>query len=262
MLNKHSVVSWEKKDSIGIITLNNPPLNVLDVNLKSQLSVVLEEIENSLEVTVVIIHGGNKSFMAGADIKNFNSLMSNAERAYISSRENHRIFNQVENLTKPVIAALTGFALGGGCELALACDFRIAEKSLKIGLPEIKLGLFPGAGGTQRLPRIIGKSKAKEFMMLGDHLDADAAYKIGLVDKVVPDGEALQAALKFANKLASRPGVALKMIKALVNKGMETDQEQGMFLESVLIEQVFKTEDVREGVDAFLKKRKPYFKNK
>ena len=258
---KEGSVWLEKEGVICTITLNNPPLNVLDEKLKDDLSEACRIIENDLDATVVVIKGGEKAFMAGADIKGFPDYFERSEKAFLSSRKNNTVFLQVENLPQPVIAALEGYALGGGCELALACDFRIAGEGLKIGLPEIKLGLFPGAGGTQRLPRLIGKVLAKKMMMLGDNIDAQKALQIGLIDQIAPQGKAYSEAMKFARELATRPGTALKMIKSLVNRGSEMEIEQGLFWESASIERVFKTQDIQEGVDAFLKKRDPKFKH-
>ena len=258
---KEGVVQLEKDGEIAIATLNNPPLNVLDDIVSQELSEVCQLIEENLEVTVVVIKGNEKAFMAGADIKVFPEFIERSEKAFLSSRKNNKIFSRLENLSQPVIAALEGHALGGGCELALACDFRIAGEGLQIGLPEIKLGLFPGAGGTQRLPRLIGIAKAKKMIMLGDSLSAQEAFQVGLVDKVTPSGEAYRETMNLARELASRPGAALEMIKSLVDRGSEMDLEQGLYWESVLIGRVFKTEDIKEGVDAFLNKRKPSFKH-
>ena len=202
--------------------------------------------------------------MAGADIKEFPTMMkmTQDELKQHLLQGSHRVFDLIESSPKPTIAVLNGYALGGGCELALSCDLRIAEEHAQLGLPEIKLGLFPGAGGTQRLPRLIGKSRAKELMYLGDPISAEEALRIGLVNKVVPKGEGLQAAQAMAEKIAGYSLQALSRIKKAVNEGMERSFHSAIELEADLFSEVFHTEDAKEGVQAFIEKRPAKFKHR
>jgi len=198
--------------------------------------------------------------MAGADIKEFPGWVDlGKEELRTIARRNQEVFDLIENLPKPTIAMLNGFTLGGGCELALACDIRIAEEHAKLGLPEIKLGLFPGAGGTQRLPRLIGPAKAKELMYSGNSISADESLKIGLVNQVVPQGEGMKAAKSMAHKLAAHSLQSLSRIKKAVNEGTDQSFDSGLDLELSLFVEVFGTEDVREGVQAFIEKRPAKF---
>jgi len=192
-----NLVSFEKQDGIATVTINNPPLNVLGRKVVEQLNDVFSTIAIDPDIITIILTGaGDRAFMAGADIKEFpEKLGGNMKEGSIKT---HHTLNLIASLPKPTIAMLNGITLGGGCELALTCDFRIAEEHVQIGLPEIKLGIFPGGGGTQRLPRLIGKTKAKELMFTGDPLTAQEAKEIGLVSKVVPKGEGMEAAVKLA----------------------------------------------------------------
>lgn len=252
-------VSLEKVDRVAVVTIDNPPLNVLSKPVTQQLGETFAKIAQDRDVIVALLTGtGQKAFMAGADITEFpESIGKPGMKEKIL--ETHRVFNQIERMPKPVIAVLNGITFGGGCELALACDLRIAEAHAQIGLPEIKLGLFPGGGGTQRLPRLIGEAKAKELMFLGEPIDANEAEKIGLVNKVVSSGDGLSAALKAANKMSSYSLQALSRIKAAVNQGLDLTIDQGLDVEADLFDEVFQTKDVEEGVRAFIEKRKPSF---
>ncbi|MCL6611034.1 MAG: enoyl-CoA hydratase [Peptococcaceae bacterium] len=258
------MVNWEKKDSVGVITVNNPPVNALSVKVASEILECLNEMEQDDGVRVVVVTGaGPKAFMAGADIKEFPLIMQGkpgAAGAYAAGA--HNMFNRLDGFPKPTVAAINGLALGGGCELALCCDLRVAGENALLGLPEIKLGLFPGGGGTQRLPRLIGEAKAKELMYTGDFIPAREALRIGLVNSVVPQDEVLNAALELASKIARRPGVALSLIKQCVDRGLQMTLEEGLRLECDLFDRVFLTEDVREGVSAFIEKREPRFSHR
>lgn len=261
--SERKYVSWTK-DENGVATLvvDNPPMNVLSGAVSDELKQCVEEIGVDPDVVAVVVTGaGERAFMAGADIKEFPQMMtpggakSGAERI-------HAALNALDFLPKPTIAAIHGYALGGGLELALACDIRVAAENAQLGVPEIKLGLFPGGGGTQRLPRLIGEGKAKELMYTGDPVKAEEALRIGLVNRVVPAGEDVKAAQELARTIASRAGVALSLIKRAVDQGTQKTLLEGLQLERELFDKVFQTEDVREGVDAFINKRPAKFKHR
>jgi enoyl-CoA hydratase/carnithine racemase len=224
-------------------------------------------------VVVAIITGqGERAFCAGFDIKEFPNLMAPGGRAAPCAdtvapaerlaRALHTGLGKITHLGKPTLAAVNGLALGGGLELAMACDLRIVSANAQMGQPEIKLGLFPGAGGTQRLPRLVGAGIAKELMYLGDPIGAEEAYRIGLANKVVPAGEALTAAQEMGQRMAGMAGVALRYIQEAVNRGLDTTLDAGLQIEADLFAKVFQTEDVREGVEAFINKRQPNFRHR
>lgn len=262
-MSDQRLVKLSKEDGIAIITIDNGPMNVLSQEVVRQLDEVCDVIAKDSEVVVAIVTGsGERAFMAGADIKEFPASMKLTEEEMVAgSLKMHTIFNKIDFLKKPTIAAINGLAFGGGCELAMLCDIRIAEEQALLGLPEIKLGLFPGGGGTQRLPRLVGEAKAKELMFTGDPISAQIAKEIGLVNQVVPKGEALQAAKRMARTIAEKSLPALSLIKEAVDKGMEVSIEEGIKIEAQLFAKVFQTEDIREGVAAFIEKRKPNFKH-
>jgi enoyl-CoA hydratase len=210
-------------------------------------------------VKVIILTGaGDKSFVAGADISEFLTL--EPATCYDFSQRGQGVLNKIENLGKPVIAAINGFALGGGLEIAMACTLRIASENARVGLPEVTLGVIPGYGGTQRLTRLVGKGKAMEIVLTGDMVDAHEAYRIGLVNKVVPSAELKDAAVQLAKRLMKNGPYALKVAMRAVN--YDPVLESGFRFESVNIAQVLNSEDMKEGVNAFLEKRKPVFKGK
>ncbi|TCP54668.1 enoyl-CoA hydratase/carnithine racemase [Tumebacillus sp. BK434] len=250
-----------KENGIAILTIDNPPLNVLSERVGLEIRECVTEVEHDEEVVVLIVTGAGRAFIAGADIKEFPSKMARGE-AKKMALEHFHTYNRLDFLPKPTIAALNGVTLGGGLELAMACDIRIAGESVKLGLPEIKLGLFPGAGGTQRLPRLVGEGRAKELMFIGDPITAQEAWQIGLVNKVVPDDKVLTSALDMANVLATRTLTALSRIKKAVDKGLEMDLTSGVLYEAELLDEVFQTEDIVEGCNAFLEKREPKFKHR
>lgn len=260
-----TLIDINKEDHIAFLTLNNPPVNVLSLELIDELNQVFSELAADEETRVVVVTGaGDKAFMAGADVRGFPRLLElrRAGAAKQSTIPGHRMLSGVENFPKPVIAAVNGMALGAGCELALACDIRIAAQSAQFGLPEIKLGLIPGGGGTQRLPRTISVSKAKEMMFTGDAISAEEAKECGLVSRVVPDDELAATVRELAVKLTKRSGASLKGIKEAVNRGLQTSIEEGLKIELDLFDQAFLSDDGREGVGAFLEKRKPVFTHK
>lgn len=250
---------WHKEEKIAVVWIDHPPVNVLSVEVLNQLEEVIQQIAADAEVAAVIITGsGEKAFMAGGDIKSFPLLLGTGEEAGRAfARRLHEVFNQLDFLEKPVIAAINGVALGGGCELALACDIRIAEEQAQIGLPEIKLGILPGAGGTQRLARLVGEAKAKEMMFTGDYLSAEVAKQIGLINRVVPQGMALIAARDLAAKLARHSAPALARIKKSVDQGLELPLQEALVLEARYLGELFQTEQAQEGIQAFIEKRAP-----
>jgi len=262
-MSEKRLVAWQKEDGLGIMTINSPPVNALSKQVISEILLCVKEMEADTEVRAMIITGaGDKAFVAGADIKEFPKLMEGkAGAAAEYSKNAHKMFNAIDNFPKPTIAAVNALALGGGCELALACDLRVASKKALLGLPEIKLGVFPGGGGTQRLPRLVGEAKAKELMYLGNFISADEALQIGLVNRVVSPEKILEAAKALGKEIAGRSGVALNLIKQCVDRGLQMTLEEGLRLEIDLFDRVFLAEDVKEGVSAFMEKRTPKFKH-
>ncbi len=263
-MDEQRLVRLIKDDGIAIITIDNGPMNVLTEKLIFQLGETCDTIAQDPEILVAIVTGaGDRAFIAGADIKEFSLFMDRTEEEMLASQiKKLASLNRLAVLDKPTIAALNGLALGAGCEVAMLCDIRIAEEQVLLGQPEIKLGLFPGIGGTQRLPRLVGESRAKELMYLGEPITAQTAKEIGLVNQIVPQGESLQAATKMARTIAQRSLPALRFIKEAVNKGMQLSLEEGIKLEAELFTKVFQTEDIREGVEAFLEKRPAKFSNR
>ena len=258
-----SFVNWTQEGNIAFVVNDNPPMNVMSAQVAMELMECLKEINENEECRALVLTGaGEKAFMAGANIKEFPQFFNVPGATYSFTNKLHDVLLYLENLPIPTIAAINGFTLGGGLELALAFDIRIASDKALLGLPEIKLALFPGAGGTQRLPRLVGPSKAKEIMFSGDPINAEEALKIGLVNKVVPHEEVLSSSKEYANTLASRAGSAVKLIKDAVNRGMKMTLEEGLKVEQDLFDRVFQTEDVSEGVNAFLEKREADLKHK
>jgi len=258
----YKTLFYEKKENIGLLTINRPEkMNAISQELTAELSQLLDEIENDEKLRVLVITGaGDKAFVAGADI---NELVNrDARLGRRVSRERQEIFSRIENLHVPVIAAVNGYALGGGLELALACSIRICSEKAQFGAPEVKLGIIPGDGGTQRLPRLVGHGRAMEMIITGDFIDAQEAYRIGLVNKVFPPEKLKEAAMELAQKIASRPPLAVRYAKEAVNRSQEGDTASGFALESYLHALSCTTEDKKEGVSAFLEKRKGKFKGK
>jgi enoyl-CoA hydratase len=251
----------DKNDGICTVKINNPnSLNALNSDVLTDLELVFDEIEKDEEISVVVLTGEGKAFVAGADIaymKDLNVLEGKKFGEYGS-----RVFRKIETLNKVVIAAVNGFALGGGCELCMACDIRIASSKAKFGQPEVGLGITPGFSGTQRLPRLVGVGKAKELIYTGNIIKADEAYNIGLVNKVVEPDELMNEVNTMAKKINSNARIAVKYCKESINKGIETDIETGISYESNLFGLCFATEDQKEGMSAFVEKRSSNFKGK
>ncbi|WP_186778592.1 enoyl-CoA hydratase/isomerase family protein [Streptomyces salinarius] len=243
-------VHLEVAEGVGTLRLDRPPMNALDVATQDRLKELAEEVTRREDVRAVVIHGGEKVFAAGADIKEM-QVMDHA--AMIArSRALQDSFNAVARIPKPVVAAVTGYALGGGCELALCADFRIAGENAKLGQPEILLGLIPGAGGTQRLSRLIGPSKAKDLIFTGRQVKADEALALGLVDRVVPAAEVYEQAHAWAARLAKGPAIALRAAKEAIDTGLETDIETGLAVERNWFAGLFATEDRERGMRSFV----------
>ncbi|MGC9148783.1 MAG: 3-hydroxyacyl-CoA dehydrogenase/enoyl-CoA hydratase family protein [Sulfolobales archaeon] len=246
---------------IAWIILNRPErLNAINIDMLKELSKTLDDLEEDDRIRVVILTGSGRAFSAGADVTGFVGITP--VKAAIFSRKFQEILNKIEYYTKPVIVAINGYALGGGLEMAMSGDLRIASETAQLGQPEINLGIMPGAGGTQRLPRLIGKSKAKEIIFTGDMISANEALKLGLVDYIAPPEKLLDEARRIALKLSEKPPIALMAAKHAINVGLETNIWTGLAYESSLFGLLFSTEDVIEGVSAFLEKRKPKFKGK
>jgi enoyl-CoA hydratase len=251
---------YEKRDQIAFITVARPKvLNALNRQCVEELSHAMQSVQDDLDVRVAILTGeGEKAFVAGADISELAVL--DAAEAEAHARRTHAIFSLVENCEKPVIAAVNGFALGGGCELALACAIRLASENARFGQPEIKLGMIPGFGGTQRLPRLVGKGRALQMLLTGDMIGADEAFRIGLVNAVLPAGELLPHAEALAKKIIANAPVAARYCLDAVNHGLSMTLESGIAYETALFGLCFSTADKNEGTRAFLEKRAPQFK--
>jgi enoyl-CoA hydratase/carnithine racemase len=252
-------VLYEKKDAIAYVTVNRPKvLNALNTPTWKDLRIAFEDARDDATVLGVILTGaGDKAFIAGADISEL--AHATAIDAEQSSRFGQGVLDLIENLGKPVIAAISGFALGGGCETAMACTIRVAVDSAKFGQPEVKLGLLPGGGGTQRLPRLVGKGRALQLILSGEMISALEAYRIGLVNEVVPAANLIARAEQILKQIASNAPVSVRLSLEAVNRGMDTSQSEGFALEASYFGLCAATEDKKEGTSAFLEKRAPQF---
>jgi enoyl-CoA hydratase len=252
----------ERDGAVAVLTINRPQvLNALSTATLDALRSAVLELEHDPAIRVVILTGaGDKAFVAGADINEL-AVQRPAEGKEHALRGQH-VFNLIENLGKPVIAAINGYALGGGCELAMACTLRLAADTARLGQPEINLGIIPGYAGTQRLVRLVGKGAALELLLSGRHVTAADALQIGLVNRVVPAAELMTEARKLALELATKPPIAMRYIIEAVNRGVDIPLEQGQYLEATLFGLVASTDDMREGTTAFLEKRKADFKGR
>lgn len=249
-------------DGIGLITFNRPKsLNALNLETLDQLLQVLTNMEQTDDVRVLVLTGsGEKSFVAGADISELATFTTLQIKCV--SQKGHEVLKKLEAMPQPVIAAVNGFALGGGLEIALACDFIYASKHAKLGLPEIKLGIIPGYGGTQRLPRLIGRNMAKEMIYTGKLISADTAKEIGLVNKVCPPESLMEEVMATAKGISAKGRVSLRAAKQTINIGMNVDLNSGTQLEENAFAVCFSSEDAQEGTHAFLEKREPEFTGK
>jgi len=247
---------------IALVTINRPDkLNALNAEVKNEMESLFTDLKSNDDVYVVILTGaGEKSFVAGTDISELLDLNEDSGKEFAEGGQD--IFSLIENLGKPVIAAVNGFALGGGCELALACTIRIASDNARFGQPEVNLGIIPGYGGTQRLARLVGKGIAHEMILTGNHINADEAYRIGLVNKVVPQSQLIDVAKSIAQTITQKGQIAVRFALKAVNMTDETNLLEGLELEASLFGKCAATGDSKEGVKAFLEKRKPEFTNK
>src|SRR4026207_2286409 len=252
-------VLYEKKGAIAYVTINRPKeLNALNLKTWENLRAAFEDARNDTAIRGVILTGaGDKAFIAGADISELAQVT--AVQAERSSSYGQEVLNLVENLGKPVVAAINGFALGGGCETAMACTIRLATESARFGQPEVKLGVLPGGGGTQRLPRLVGKGRALQLILSGEMISAQEAYRIGLVNEVVPAAELVPRAEAIFKQIFANAPLAVRYSLEAVNKGLETSQTEGLALEASFFGLCAGTEDKQEGTQAFLQKRAPQF---
>ena len=255
-------VLYEKKGAIAYVTLNRPKvLNALNQRTWQDLRAAFEDARDDADVRGVILTGaGDKAFIAGADISELAQVT--AVQAERSSTYGQEVLNLVENLGKPVVAAINGFALGGGCETAMACTIRLATESARFGQPEVKLGLLPGGGGTQRLPRLVGKGRALQLILSGEMIAAQEAYRIGLVNEVVPAADLIPRAEAILKQIFANAPLAVRYSLEAVNKGLETSQTEGLALEASFFGLCAGTEDKQEGTRAFLEKRAPQFQGR
>lgn len=250
------------EDALAIITIDRPPVNALNRQTVQELDQAIEAVRTQEAVKVVILTGGGSfAFVAGADIKEISHLNSSQEAAQVAA-QGQAVITKIQRLGKPVIAAINGVCLGGGNELAMACHLRIAGDRTRFGQPEINLGIIPGFGGTQRLPRLIGKAKAIELTLTGDLLTAQEAHRLGLVNHVVPQDQVLKVAKDVARKIASKGQVAVRLALEALEAASDQPLDAGLALEARLFGQVAATEDAREGVKAFLEKRQPRFQDR
>ncbi len=257
---KNILLSFDEQ--IGMLTINRPKaLNALNTETLKELQMAIQEVKDHSEARVLILTGaGDKAFVAGADIGEMKDM--NSIEALNFSKLGHLTLNMLENLSIPVIAAVNGYALGGGTEIALACDLIYASENAKFGLPEVTLGVFPGFGGTQRLSRLIGKAKAKELILTGKMITAEEAFKIGIVNQVFPQTSLIEETKRIASQIAKNGPIGIRLAKALVNEGFNMNLQDACSLESFGFSFTFSTEDQKEGMTAFIEKRKPVFKGR
>ena len=252
-------ISVEKKDVVALLTVNRPnSLNALNKATLTEIGAALEDIRDDPGVSGLIVAGaGDKAFVAGADITEIAAI--SAVEASAFTRRGQSVFDLLENLGKPSVAAVNGFALGGGCELAMACTLRLATKSARFGQPEVKLGVMPGFGGTQRLPRLVGKGRALQMILTAEPIDAQEAYRIGLVNEIVVEENLLERAAQILRKIATNAPLAVRFSIEAVNRGLQTSQEQGLVIESALFAVCAASQDKQEGTAAFIGKRQAQF---
>jgi enoyl-CoA hydratase len=261
-MGEYQNIKMSIEDRTAILTIDHPPANAFDTQTVTELNSAFDECIASEEVKVIIITGAGQFFVAGADINEIKALKG-YDDAYMVVRAGQQLFSKIEHSKKPVIAAVNGRAcLGGGNELAMACHIRLAEDSVQFGQPEVKLGIMPGWGGTQRLPRLVGKGRALEIILGGGNIKAQEAYQIGLVNKVVPVGTVVREAKRWAKVFSMWGAVAMAAIIQSVNEGLEMSLQDGIENEARIFAELCETADMREGVSAFLEKRRPKFQDK
>ena len=254
-------ILFEVREHIAIVTMNRPEaLNALNTGILDELSEVFNHISIDDRIGVVILTGAGKAFVAGADIAQMSELNTIEGRSYI--KKGQKLMSLIENMDKPVIGVVNGYALGGGCELAMACDIRLASEKAKFGQPEVNLGVIPGFGGTQRLPRLVGKGMAKYLIFSAEIIDAREAYRIGLVERVFPHDNLMEEAEKLAGVILSKSSFAIQMAKEAINRGVNVDLDSGVAFEAEAFAGTFGSEDREEGLKAFLEKRPAQFKLK
>lgn len=257
----NNLVIIEKTDKIALLRINRPEaMNSLDAVMLHEINTAVDQAAADPEVEVILFIGEGKAFVAGADIAAMSTM--DEEDGMALGILGQQVFRKIETLNKPTIAVVNGFALGGGCELAMACDMRIASTRAKFGQPEVGLGITPGFSGTQRLPRLVGKAKACELILTGDIIQAEEAARIGLVNKVVPPEELMEEAMALAGRILKNAPLAVQFSNRAIKSGLETDLDTGIGLEAELFAQCFSTEDQKEGMKAFLEKRKPFFQGR
>jgi enoyl-CoA hydratase/carnithine racemase len=256
----YEFVKIKKEEGLGILTLDRPPANALSTKMIKEIGDAIDELNADASVKVVIVTGAGAFFAAGADVKEMATI--DISQAADVVRTGQNVFSKIENMLKPVICAVNGMALGGGNELAMACDIRVAADTAKFGQPEVNLGLLPAYGGTQRLTRLVGKAKAKELIFTGSMISAQEALRIGLVNKVVPSGEELRAAKDIARTIMQKAPIAVAQSKRAINEGTWRSIEEGLKIEAECFDEVAKTEDLREGITAFIEKRPAKFQGK
>lgn len=257
----YELIQFEVKDGIAFVTVNRPDkMNALNDAVLLELSLAADEITCSTDIRGAIVTGAGKAFVAGADIAELAEL--DAFGAKEQATLGQAVFRQIETCGKPVVAAVNGFALGGGCELAMACHLRVASEKAKFGQPEVKLGLMPGYGGTQRLPRLVGKGRAVDLILTGRMVGADEALQIGLVNKVVPADQVLAEAEKLLRGILGMGPLAVRMSIEAIDQGLDMSLDEGMLLEANNFGLLFGTEDMKEGTSSFLEKREPEFKGR
>ncbi len=250
------------EERVALITIDHPPVNALNQATLAELNEVIDEVLANPEVKAVVLTGGGQlAFAAGADISEFTKLET-AEQGQAVSQTVQALYNKIDCAAKPFVAALNGLALGGGLELAMACHMRVIGDRAKVGQPEINLGIIPGWGGTQRLARIVGKAKAIELILTGDSITAQEAYRLNLVNKVVPAGEVLKTARDLAKKISQKGGLAIRAALEAVNVGLDQTLDEGLQRETEQFGSLTVSEDAREGVTAFLQKRQPVFRDR
>jgi len=250
------------KKGVAYVYINNPPANALNAEMVMELSDCIEELNNNPDVNTIVVTGEGKFFAAGADINEFKTEFGNKDKGTNMANKAQATFDKIENLEKPVIAAINGACLGGGLELAMSCDLRIASDDAPLGQPELNLGLIPGFGGTQRLPRLTNKPKALEMILLGKNVKGEEAESIGLVNKVVAKDEVLSHAMEWAETLSvQKSSVSVKAALKSVNYGTKNSLQEGLAYEAKLFGNLFDTADMQEGVNAFVEKRSPSFEN-